>query len=122
MKADPKFIETIREAVSHGKSPVTPGTAQPLTITGDNATGDSISTQQHSERKVVTEQGQNLSDDDDWEEDGDFIGRYKLPLLGPARPPRTKWVEDLYYVWLKICLSEVDSYYLEWTHNSIHFG
>lgn len=118
MKADPEFEATLKEAISHGRSPISQDTSQAPNITGDNVTGASNSTQQPSERKVVTEQGQNLSD---WEEDGDTIGRYNFPPLLPARAPRTKWVEDLYYVWLKICLSEVDSYYLNWTHNSIQF-
>ncbi|KAE8748672.1 hypothetical protein FOCC_FOCC004685 [Frankliniella occidentalis] len=71
----------------------------------------------NQEMNQMQEDG-NLSD---WEEEGNFVGRCKLPVLCNARPPRTKWLEDLYYVWIKICITGVEKYFLHWTYDTIQF-
>ncbi|XP_034230571.1 putative ATP-dependent RNA helicase TDRD12 [Thrips palmi] len=61
--------------------------------------------------------------DSDWEvQEYEYIGRSVLPVLCSARPPTTKWLEDLYFVWIKICVTGVENYFLKWTCDRFQFS
>lgn len=69
-------------------------------------------------------QAEDVEEDEncDWEEEEhEYVGRSVLPTLCCARPPTTKWLEDLFYVWIKICITGVESYFLQWTCDSFQF-
>lgn len=89
----------------------------PVKTVGNNHTA-------HIDKANVKGKPQQVADEDeDWEEgEHEYLGRNILPVLCSARPPTTKWLEDLYFVWIKICVTGVEDYFLQWTCDSFQFS